>query len=127
MISAKLHKCLLTATICAIAVFCMALVRSSDWRDVRNSVVVEHPYCALCGAEKELEAHHIVPFHINPSLELATNNLAILCRSCHYQLGHGGISWSYENTNITKVLQYDTGGQLYRQRVEYKEALKWQK
>jgi hypothetical protein len=97
-----------------------AVARSPQWHGVRDKAVLAHPYCALCGAEDSLEAHHIKPFRVDPTLELATNNIAILCRHCHYQLGHGGIAWDYENTNIMSILNYDTGGQLYRQRMEYR-------
>lgn len=99
---------------------CIGASRSNQWRKIRNQHIASFPYCALCGAEtrllKPLEVHHIRPFHLHPELELDTNNLVVLCRNCHYQAGHLGISWSYENTNLTSVLQHQTGKMLYEQR-----------
>ena len=44
--------------------------------------------CAACGRLGELEAHHILPFHVWPEKELDTSNLLALCRDCHYYVGH---------------------------------------
>jgi 5-methylcytosine-specific restriction protein A len=50
---------------------------------------------------KKLEVHHIVPFHINPSLELDMTNLVTLCEckedgiNCHLFVGHLGNYRSY--------------------------------
>lgn len=113
-------------TLALVALLCIAASRSSQWRSVRARHVASFPYCALCGAEpkllKPLEAHHIRLFHLAPELELDTNNLVVLCRNCHYQAGHLGVSWKYENTNLMSVLQYGTGRMLYEERKTYKEA-----
>jgi hypothetical protein len=120
-------KRLLTIAILIIALACIAASRSGEWRRVRNQHIASFPYCALCGAEarflKPLEVHHIKPFHLHPELELDTNNLVVLCRNCHYQAGHLGVSWSYENTNLMSVLKYGTGRMLYEQRKTYKEDM----
>jgi len=67
--------------------------RSSRWRGVRKKHLVISPTCAVCGSKRSLEVHHIVPFHIDPSLELNVSNLLTLCDglwglNCHFVFGH---------------------------------------
>ena len=66
--------------------------RSPLWPKCRKSFLLLHPTCAACGRKDELEVHHILPFHINPAVELAESNLMTLCdgktRSCHRTFGH---------------------------------------
>ena len=62
--------------------------RSSRWPKVRSEFVRLHPVCAACGGRKELNVHHIEPFHRNPELELDPNNLITLCREHHFFVGH---------------------------------------
>jgi hypothetical protein len=52
-----------------------------------------YPSCAVCGSTKSLEVHHIVPFHVDPGLELREHNLITLCDglwglNCHFVFGH---------------------------------------
>ncbi len=63
--------------------------RSSSWRSTRNEHVKNNPTCAACGTDKDLDVHHVVPYHVDPSLELDPNNLITLCgKRCHYVFGH---------------------------------------
>lgn len=62
--------------------------RSSRWPKVRSEFVRLHPVCAACGGGKELNVHHIEPFHRNPELELDPDNLITLCREHHFFVGH---------------------------------------
>jgi len=52
----------------------------------------EHPECAVCGHTSDLEIHHIVPVHVDPSLALDPENFITLCdwrnHGCHYVFGH---------------------------------------
>ena len=70
--------------------------RSPQWRKVRREFLKKHPHCASCGGTTKLEVHHIVPFHVDPSLELSFDNLMTLCRRkkygihCHLYVGHRG-------------------------------------
>jgi hypothetical protein len=68
--------------------------RSTHWHTVRAAHLIHHPCCEVCGAKKNLEVHHIKPFHENPELELDPSNLITLCenRDCksHITLGHLG-------------------------------------
>jgi len=62
--------------------------RSSHWRKTRNLFVEKNPLCACCGRTKGLHVHHIVPFQLDPRLELIFSNLITLCADCHLILGH---------------------------------------
>lgn len=67
--------------------------RSSQWRKVRNLYIKDNNYCAACGKTKMLQVHHIVPYHLNPDLELDFSNLITLGVKCssgnhHYLFGH---------------------------------------
>jgi hypothetical protein len=78
--------------------------RSSKWPTVRARHIKANSTCAVCGGSDVLEVHHILPFHIDPSLELSPENLITLCESrkgglvCHLAIGHLG---SYKNQNPT--------------------------
>ena len=66
--------------------------RSALWPKVRAAFLREHPVCAACGVSKDLELHHVRPYHLHPELELDFANLITLCdyagRGCHFCLGH---------------------------------------
>lgn len=70
--------------------------RSSQWPAKKREFLLKHPFCKACGGTKSLEVHHIIPFHIDPSLELEDSNLVTLCESgkyginCHLYVGHKG-------------------------------------
>ena len=76
--------------------------RSSRWPTVRKHYLEVNSVCAVCGGNSKLEVHHIVPFHVDNSLELDPNNLITLCESksygvvCHLFVGHLG---NYKNIN----------------------------
>ena len=72
--------------------------RSSKWPSVRRNFVRANPYCAACGTVKELEVHHVVPFHIEPERELDATNLMSLCQDCHLYIGHLK-DWTRHNPN----------------------------
>ena len=68
--------------------------RSPHWPAVRAKFL-QGKACAVCGGTKDLEAHHIEPFHVNPKRELDPSNLLALCeadsaRNCHLLVGHLG-------------------------------------
>ena len=70
--------------------------RSSQWPKVRRAHIKKQPTCVVCGSTKKLEAHHIVPFHLDPANELNPINLITLCENkkdginCHLFCGHLG-------------------------------------
>ena len=58
----------------------------------------------MCDRTKKLEVHHIIPFHIDSTLELDDTNFITLCESpgacCHYIVGHCALSWSKYDPNV---------------------------
>lgn len=89
------------AAACAI-LFASAADRSPEWAKVRKAFVKAHPVCEICGTSKDLQVHHVKPFHVDPSLELDPNNLVTVCTSkywgfnCHLKVAHGG-NFQWEN------------------------------
>lgn len=86
--------------------------RSSRWPSVERAFKKAHPTCAACGQKgrllwRQLDVHHIVPFHIEPRLELVESNLITLCRGLganrkdrhHFTVGHLG-DWSGSNPYV---------------------------
>lgn len=84
--------------------------RSSQWRKVRNKFLLGRK-CAVCRGRKKLVAHHIIPFHLAPDLELKVDNLIALCEAkkyginCHLLLGHVG-RYQYFNANCLADVSY---------------------
>lgn len=99
--------------------------RSGRWPTVRKHFLEAHPTCEGCGRDFNLNVHHIVPFHTNPSLELSVANLITLCAgddatnsdgdrwadfNCHFYLGHDPdgpsgprkSNWKLSNPNVRK-------------------------
>ena len=75
--------------------------RSGKWRAVEQAHLRKHPRCAVCGTKKHLNVHHVVPFGLDPSRELAKSNLITLCRDngCHLLFGHCG-GWERFNPTV---------------------------
>ena len=80
--------------------------RSGAWARVRREHLAREPECAACGRSKDLEVHHILPYHEHPELELddGTNgldgNLITLCADpCHFVHGHL-MGWSRSNPDV---------------------------
>lgn len=77
--------------------------RSGKWRAVREAHLKKEPFCRWCGSVKDLQVHHIVPFHINGADELIDSNLITLCETMgiedHLQHGHLG-NWKNFNPDI---------------------------
>lgn len=68
------------------------IARSPRWATVRAKFLEDNPCCTACGGTKNLEVHHVVPYHVDPSKELDAANLQVLCglpRNCHWCVGHG--------------------------------------
>lgn len=72
--------------------------RSPHWRACRKRFLQTNPTCATCGSAKNLDVHHIQPYHLVPLMELEENNLITLCMDkyeCHFRIGHGRDYKSY--------------------------------
>lgn len=81
-----------------------ASARSGEWPRVRAEFLRTHPVCAVCGATKDLEVHHVIPFHKRPDLELAKENLIVVCRgkrNDHFYQAHSA-DWRAANPHIAE-------------------------
>ena len=77
--------------------------RSNKWPSVRKEHLKNESWCRFCGEIRNLEVHHIEPFHLHPELELDDYNLITLCecigKECHFKKGHLG-NWKKFNQDI---------------------------
>lgn len=73
--------------------------RSSAWPSVRNKHLKLHPVCEACGTAKDLDVHHIRPFHIDATLELEPSNLWTMCHKHHFEIGHNPNYWGTSKPN----------------------------
>lgn len=93
-----------------IPAFLFAKDRSREWSKVRNQYLKQHSACEVCGSKKDVQVHHIKPFHSHPELELDPSNLITLCVSkywgfsCHLAVGHGG-NWKWENPFVWEDIE----------------------
>lgn len=76
-------------------------VRSPEWKEVRELHLKEQKKCQACGKKTSLEVHHIIPVHIDKTLELDPSNLFTLCSRCHLVFGHLSDYKSW-NINVEK-------------------------
>ena len=66
--------------------------RSGKWPAFLKAFLAEHPTCEGCG-RKAATGHHVKPFSRFPMMELSESNIAAVCVSCHFVIGHAG-EWS---------------------------------
>lgn len=78
--------------------------RSAQWSTIEKAHIAQSPACIVCGTLggllNKLNVHHILPFHLHPALELDPNNLATLCRICHFIFGH---LWNWKKYNPSLI------------------------
>jgi len=75
------------------------------WHQVRNLHVKSEPCCQTCALERELEAHHIQPWHLAEELRYDPANLITLCRECHFRFGHY-LDWQNFNPAIRELAAF---------------------
>jgi 5-methylcytosine-specific restriction protein A len=76
--------------------------RSPLWPNVRDGHLKTNPTCAACGGAEHLQVHHVVPFAVDPHLELSPANLITLCmgpNEDHLFIGHSG-DFEHYNPNV---------------------------
>lgn len=62
--------------------------RSPKW-DSWVKAFLRGKTCIACGSRDGLTGHHVIPFHVDPSLELDAGNVVPLCSDrCHIVWGH---------------------------------------
>lgn len=96
--------------------------RSPHWPAVRAQHLRFQPDCVVCRSRKNVEVHHVVPVHVDPSLELDPVNLITLCEAKganhHLLFGHLG---DWPSWNALVKLDAATWREKIRTR-PYKEA-----
>lgn len=89
---------------------CYQIPRHQDWFKFRSNIIKERNcICEFSGVNTDLEAHHIIPFHIGillnrPHIELCPQNIIILSGgpvNYHLTLGHFG-HFKYFNPFLLK-------------------------
>ena len=81
--------------------------RSPKWRALSDRFLKEHPACAATGRIKGkgiiVVAHHIIPYHVQPDLELEWENLIPMSEggtwNAHLWMAHLG-EWADWNPRI---------------------------
>lgn len=79
--------------------------RSPEWHRVEEAHIKAEPWCRNCGGTKNLQVHHVEPFHLHPEKELDPTNLITLCEDyhdgveCHLHIGHLG-NWKNFNPYV---------------------------
>ena len=62
--------------------------RSSQWESWLKKFL-RGKSCIACGQTEGLTGHHVIPFHIDRSLELSAANVVAMCSDrCHLVHGH---------------------------------------
>lgn len=57
--------------------------RPKEYEALRRKLLAEQPWCADCGATKNLLVHHKIRSRERPDLLMDLNNLVVLCKGCH--------------------------------------------
>ena len=60
--------------------------------------------CSWCHRTKNLNRHHIIPQSADPSLKNDYTNIIILCRDCHFVLGHK-CNWKKFNPDVKEIIE----------------------
>ena len=66
--------------------------------------------CAWCDSTAKLEVHHLWPQHVRPDLAHDTNNMIVLCRRCHFCIGHR-CNFKRVVTNVVEMIDVGRGEQ----------------
>lgn len=76
--------------------------------------------CSWCHRKKLLNRHHIIPQSANPALKDEYTNIVVLCRDCHFVLGHR-CNWKRFNPDVQIIVETFTNNLLS---AEYFEQIK---
>ena len=80
--------------------------RSDDWPRMRKMFLSVHPNCFVCGERKKVVVHHILPYHLFPSLENDPTNFMTLCDEHHLMFGHLNDFKSYNENAIKDAKEW---------------------
>jgi len=62
------------------------LYNTARWRALRKKIIAETPYCVKCGADKNLQVHHIIEPRGNELLFFDADNCIPVCNVCHRKI-----------------------------------------
>lgn len=63
------------------------LASHNVYKELRLSAIESKNYaCEKCGSMENICAHHIIPYSVNSDKFLDSENIAVLCGSCHKQI-----------------------------------------
>jgi len=62
------------------------LENKKRWLELKSKLIYEKKVCEICGSNRDLEAHHILPKSSYPELTLDYENLMLICLECHFKL-----------------------------------------
>jgi len=87
----------------------------------KRDYAIVHTECAICGSEKCIEVHHVIPVHININLATNYENFIALCdnnnNGCHRWIGHFG---DFKNKWNLNIRQYAIASRLFLSKMEPK-------
>lgn len=63
--------------------------------------------CSWCHRTVNLNRHHVIPQAANPALRDVPDNLVVLCRDCHFVLGHR-CDWKQYNPDVMYICTHFT-------------------
>lgn len=76
--------------------------RSSKWSEVRAEHLKREPRCRVCGSDRDMEVHHILPYGEDAGRELDPANLISCCHDCHFVVAHAG-NWRTYRPDIVRL------------------------
>ena len=94
-----------------IGIVCLTgCVSKSDAYIYSSSLIIPRSYksipmfeCAWCHKTKNLNRHHVIPQSIDKKLKNNPDNIVILCRDCHFVLGHR-CNWRKFNPDVMEIV-----------------------
>ena len=63
-------------------------LRDKVFEDQRIEYNIDYNFCEMCESTKNLHLHHYKPVKTHPIMALDPTNGIILCKKCHYKIGH---------------------------------------
>jgi len=78
----------------------LSFFRGDDWNKQRINILERDKRCKLCGNNKSLSVHHIIPYRISKNNN--ESNLIVLCRKCHTTLER---MYDSNNNKYLKIIE----------------------
>lgn len=84
---------------------CVAVILGRSWRwpPLRREHLRQNPKCVWC-RKKATTVHHVNPVARFPEQELNPDNLASMCKRCHFVIGHM-CNWNDYNKRFWETVE----------------------